>query len=47
MKYLRTVIGCTTLVQIRNEDMRNELGISLLSEKIIQYRNKWRKHIYK
>jgi hypothetical protein len=34
MKYLRTVKGCTRLDLIRNEDMRNELGISPLSEKI-------------
>jgi hypothetical protein len=40
MKYLRKVKRCTRLDQIRNEDIRNELGISPLSEKIIQYRNK-------
>jgi hypothetical protein len=34
------------LDQIRNEDVRNGLGISLLSEKIIEYRNKG-KHICK
>jgi hypothetical protein len=45
MKYLRTVKGCTRLDQIRNEDMRNELGISPLSEKIIEYRNKWKVHL--
>jgi hypothetical protein len=28
MKYLRTVKGCNRLDQIRNEDIRNELGIS-------------------
>jgi hypothetical protein len=33
MKYLRTVKGCTRLDQIRIEDIRNELGISPLSEK--------------
>jgi hypothetical protein len=42
MKYLRTVKGCTRLDQIRNEDIRNELGISPLGEKIIEYRNKWK-----
>jgi hypothetical protein len=42
MKYLRTVKGCIRLDQIRNEDVRNELGISSLSEKIIEYRNKWK-----
>jgi hypothetical protein len=40
MKYLRTVIGCTRLDQIRNES-----GISLLSEKITEYRNKWKAHL--
>jgi hypothetical protein len=45
MKYLRRVKGCTRLDQIRNKDIRNELGISPLSEKITQYRNKWRTHL--
>jgi hypothetical protein len=35
MKYLRTVKGCTRLDQIRNVDIRNEMGISPLSENII------------
>jgi hypothetical protein len=39
MKYLRTVKGCTRLGQIRIEDIRNELGISPLSENTIEYRN--------
>jgi hypothetical protein len=45
MKYLRTVKGCTRLDQIRNEDIRNELGISPLSENITEYRNKWKAHL--
>jgi hypothetical protein len=44
MKYLRTVKGCPTLDQIRKEDIINELGISPSSEKIIEYRNKWKAH---
>jgi hypothetical protein len=47
MKYLRTVRGCTRLDQIRNEDIRNELGISPLSEKIIECRNEWKAHLQK
>jgi hypothetical protein len=31
--YLRTVKGCTRSDQLRNENIRNELGISPLSEK--------------
>jgi hypothetical protein len=27
MKYLRTVKGCTKVDQLRNEDIRSELGI--------------------
>jgi hypothetical protein len=45
IKYLRTVKRCTRLDQIRNEYIRNELGISPLSEKIIEYRNKWKAHL--
>jgi hypothetical protein len=45
MKYLRTVKGCTTLDQIRNEDIRNELGISPLSEEITEYRDIWKAHL--
>jgi hypothetical protein len=40
MKYLRTVKGCTRVDQIINEDIRNWLGITPLSEKLIEYRNK-------
>jgi hypothetical protein len=39
------VKGCTRLDQIRNEDIRNELGIFPLCEKIIEYRNKWKIHL--
>jgi hypothetical protein len=45
MKYLRTVKGCVRLDQIRNEDVRNMLGIPPLSEKIIEDSNKWKAHL--
>jgi hypothetical protein len=45
MKYLRTVKGCTRLDQIKNQDIWNELGVSPLSEKIKEYRNKWKTHL--
>jgi hypothetical protein len=45
MKCLRTVKGCTRLDQIRNKDIRNDLGISPLSQKIIEYKNKWKAHL--
>jgi hypothetical protein len=47
IKYLRTVKGCTRLDQIRNEDIRNELGISPLSEKIMTNSGINGKHICK
>jgi hypothetical protein len=34
MKYLRTLKGCSKIDQLRNEDIRNELGIPPLYEKI-------------
>jgi hypothetical protein len=45
MECLRTIKGCTRSDQIRNEDIRNELGIPPLIEKIIEYRNKWKAHL--
>jgi hypothetical protein len=45
IKYLRRVRRCTRLDQIRNEDIRNELGISPLSEKIMECRNKSKAHM--
>jgi hypothetical protein len=45
MKYLRTVKGCARLDQIRNEDVKNVLGIPPLSEKIIEDSNKWKAHL--
>jgi hypothetical protein len=38
-------IGLICLDQITNEDIINELGISPLSEKIVEYRNKWKAHL--
>jgi hypothetical protein len=45
LRYIITIKGCTRLDYIRNEDIRNELGICPLSEKIIEYRNKWKAHL--
>jgi hypothetical protein len=45
IKYLRTVSGCTNIDQLRKEDIRNELGIAPLYEKITEYTNKWKIHL--
>jgi hypothetical protein len=45
MKFLRAVKGCTRLDQIRNGDINISWAFSPLSEKIIEYRNKWKAHM--
>jgi hypothetical protein len=40
MKYLRTVKGCTKIDQLRNE-----LGILPLYEKLTEYKNNWKIHL--
>jgi hypothetical protein len=45
MKYLRTVKGCTMIDQLRNEDIRNELGIPLCMKEITEYGDKWKIHL--
>jgi hypothetical protein len=45
IKYLRTVKGCTKIHQLRNEEIRNELGIPPLYDKITEYRDKWKIHL--
>ena len=45
MRFLRTVKGCTRRDHIKNDDIREELGIFNLNEKIEEYREKWRLHL--
>lgn len=40
-QYLRTVNGSTRANCIRNEEIRKELNIFLIGEKIISHRKKW------
>jgi hypothetical protein len=47
MKSLRTVKGRTGIDQIKSEYIRNELGISPLSENITEYRNKCKAHLHR
>jgi hypothetical protein len=42
MKYLRTVKGCIKTDQLRNEDIRNDLGIFPLYENITEFKDKWK-----
>lgn len=45
MRFLRKVKGCTRRDQIRNEDIRQELGIYNLNEKIANQREQWKQHL--
>lgn len=45
MRFLRRVQGCTLLDKIRNEDIRAELNVYHLGERVAKYRRKWKDHI--
>lgn len=45
MRFLRRVKGCSRLDHIRNQDIRNELHIYKLQEKITENREKYKEHI--
>lgn len=45
MRFLRGVKGCTKRDHLRNEDIRGELGIYNINEKIEEYRENWRSHL--
>jgi hypothetical protein len=45
MKFLHAVKGCTRLIHIRNEKIREELGIRPILTQIRQYKEKWGEHL--
>lgn len=45
MKFLRRVKRCTLMDKIKNEDIRQELNIFSLNEKINEYRSRWVQHL--
>ncbi|PSN47427.1 hypothetical protein C0J52_21754 [Blattella germanica] len=47
MKFLRSVAGYTRLDMRRNEDIRKELNIFKLNDKIKEYRVNWLEHVEK
>lgn len=47
MKYRRTVKGCTTTDQLRNDDIQKQLDTFPLFEKITEYRDKRKIHLQK
>jgi hypothetical protein len=38
-------VGCTCLIKIRNEDMRKELGVFSVNDRIRRYRQDWLEHV--
>jgi hypothetical protein len=45
IKFLRSVKGCTRMVHIRNEEIRTELEIYAIRDKITEYRIRWSAHL--
>lgn len=45
MKFLRGVKGCTRLDRYRNDDIRNELNLLPIIDKIKEYRIRWSNHL--
>jgi hypothetical protein len=45
MKMLRWICGHTRIDQIRNDDIRDKLGVAPIQEKLVQYRLQWFGHI--
>jgi hypothetical protein len=45
MKFLRSVKGCTRMDHIRNEEIRNELEMYAIQDKITEYRIRWSTHL--
>jgi hypothetical protein len=45
MRFLRSVKGYTRLDKIRNEDIRKELGVFSINDRIRRYRRDWLEHV--
>jgi hypothetical protein len=45
MRFLRAVKGCTRQDRLRNEDIRNELGIKAIKDNFSNIRENWETHL--
>jgi hypothetical protein len=45
MRFLRSVKGCTRMDHIRNEEIRTELEMYVIQDKITEYRIRWSAHL--
>jgi hypothetical protein len=46
MRMLRWICGHTRLDRVRNDDIRDRLGIASIGEKLIQHRLRWFGHVH-
>jgi hypothetical protein len=47
MCVLRWIYGHTRLDRVRNDDIRDQLGVAPIEEKIIQHRLRWFVHVHR
>jgi hypothetical protein len=47
MKFLRSVKGCARMDHVRNEEIRTELEMYAIQDKITEYRIRWSAHLQK
>ena len=45
MRMLRWICGYTRMDQVRNDDIRDRLGVASIEEKLVQHRLRWFGHI--
>jgi hypothetical protein len=45
MRMLRWICGNTRRYRLRNDDIRERLGVTPVEEKLVQHRLKWFRHI--
>ena len=45
MRMLRWIYGHTRRDRVRNDDIRNRLGVAPIEEKLVQYRLRWFGHV--
>lgn len=45
MKFLRRTKGCTREDRFKNDEIREELNVKSLNERMMEYRNKWLQHV--
>jgi hypothetical protein len=47
MRMLRWIRGHTRLDRVKNDDIRDRLGVAPIEEKLIQHRLRWFRHVHR